>query len=158
MIKFLTLIFVSLSSFCFSQSILEDSDLLWSKGDILIGVNSELTENSWTDITISPSIGYAFTDNDLIYGNFRHVDSPSRSSYKVGYNRQLCNLGYVGMGLSVSKYQSEDWAKYFCLEAGIGKTIGGWLLVTPKVTFEHLWDNEITQYTVNTSITFSLKL
>ena len=155
--KFLILLFLSISSLSFSQGLSEKSDL-WNRGDILVGVNSDLLGQSWTDVSLSPSLGYAITDDDLVYANFSYTDNPSRSAYRLGYNHQVCSLAYVGVAGSISKYQSEEWAKYFCIEAGIGKTLGDWLLITTKVAFGHLWDNNITQFTLNTTVTFSIKI
>ena len=155
--KFLTLLFLTFSSISFSQG-LSDQTNLWSKGDILIGVNSDLLGSSWTDISLSPAIGYAVTDNDLVYANFYYADNPDRQAYRAGFNHAVCSHGYIGISGSISKFQSEEWAKYVYLEAGIGRTLSDWLLITPKIAFGHLWDNSITQFTLNTTVTFSIKI
>lgn len=154
--QILILTFLLLSTFSFSQ-VMDDNNL-WTKGDVYVGANSELTGVSWTDFSLTPSIGYAISDNDLIYANFFYVDNPKRSAYKLGYNRRVCSQGYVGISGALSDFYGGDAAKYLFLEAGIGRNLCDWLLVTPKISFGHLWDNNITQYSLNTTVTFSIRI
>lgn len=155
--KLFILLFLVLCSTAFSQVMVSKPNL-WSKGDIIVGVNSDLTGVSWTDISLTPSVGYALSDKDLVYANFSYVDAPQRSAYRLGYNRAVCSTAYVGIAGSISKFQTDNLTKYLCLEVGIGRNLTDWLLITPKIAFGHLWDSGITQYTVNSTVTFGIKL
>jgi len=128
----------------------------WEKGDIHIGVNSSLTNQSLQYLSISPVIGYAITDKDLVYGSIMYADSPEVQFYSLGYARSLCSVAYAGISGGLSGHTG-NWLKHASLDLGLYKELNDWLFISPKISLERYWE-AVDRTSVTTNITFGIKL
>lgn len=131
------------------------------KGAFYVGVNSELLNVSWNALGLSPFIGYAFSNSDLIYGSLNYTEDPRISTFKIGWDKRFYHSAYFGISASIYG-EGSDWRKAIAPEFGVMKSLWGWLIVSPKIIFTYSWedkDNEIlTDFYFNTAVTFAVKL
>lgn len=129
----------------------------WEKGDVFVGVSSDLVNLSAFNLSLSPNIGYAISDKDMAYGSFYYSKGSDHYNYSIGYNRIVCSKAFLGGEFSFSG-NSDNWDRYIALNAGFIKKVNGWLYIMPKLSVGNTWDSNNNDLTVRTTINFSVKL
>jgi len=129
----------------------------WKKGNFFIGVNSDVLGISISTLSLSPFIGYALNDNNMVYGSVWYADEPRISTFKIGWNKRVYYSAYVG--LSGSMYgENATWQKAVSLEFGVCKNLWSWLMISPKIIFTDNWDEGNADFNFSSSVSFAVKL
>lgn len=132
----------------------------WQSGDFFVGVNSNLLEVSANSIGLSPSIGYAVSNQDMIWASVWYAEEPRVSTFRAGWQRTVYYSGYVG--LSGAAYGAGkdfgDWNKQLSVEIGVTKPLWSWLILQPKISFVRDWNDDVSQFYFSTGVTFAIKL
>lgn len=129
----------------------------WHKGDFFVGVNSDVLGISILSLGLSPFIGYAISDNDMVYGSLYYTEDPRISTFKVGWNKRVYHSAYIGIAGAMYG-ENTTWQKSVQLEFGVCKNIWSWLMVSPKIGFTESWDDSNADFYFTTAVSFAVKL
>lgn len=133
---------------------------LFKAGTFYIGVNTNIADVAWTDIRLSPQIGLALSDREIIYGFVTYTNSPKYQDYKIGYDRQISNNFYLGFGL---RFVNEEiggehiWSKWGSGEIGLFKSITKNLYLSPKLEVGYQFGDS-DKFDIRTNLALVLKL
>ena len=160
LITFTTLLFSTIGTMAFSQEAVPAKKSFvspWNGGDYFLGVNSQGQEISIAYYSLSPLVGWAPSDKDMLYGSVNYTDAPRTSTFKVGWNRLIYKSLYVGVGTTIFG-QEKDWPKTGTIECGVYKRLWSFLLVSPKLCVNVTELKGTTSWTLNSGVTFAVKL
>tara|TARA_Y100001972_G_scaffold125156_1_gene175784 strand:- start:144 stop:548 length:405 start_codon:yes stop_codon:yes gene_type:complete len=98
------------------------------KGDWYVGTG-DISNVSWTEWSVAPSVGYGFTDNLMVGFSVSQADSSEDVSFDV--DARYFYKGFFAYG-AVESFDTET------LKLGIGKmfTIRKGVFVDPKVVYD----------------------
>lgn len=160
--KLFTLLFALLFAvtFTFAQDTptptADPVDVGWCSGDILAGANTNLNSTTILNTQLSPEIGYAITDNDLVTASFwiNSTDDATSQMYQANYSRAVWFPGfYVGVGFAHTITDDTGQSAYSA-NAGYFRKLGKYWYVSPRIGF--VSSEEVTN--VLTQLTFGFVL
>lgn len=129
----------------------------WKQGDFFVGVNSNLLEVSANSIGLSPSIGYAISNQDMLWVSLWYAKNPRVSTFKGGWQRTVYHSLFIGVSGAVYG-EGSQWNKSIGFEIGVVKPLWTWLVVQPKIGFVEDWNDTVSQFHFSTGVTFAVKL
>ena len=115
-----------------------------TKGDWYVGTG-DITNTAWTELSIQPTIGYAFADNYMVGMSLSQADSTEDMS--LGLEGRYFHKGFFGY-VALNEFDFDQ------LQIGVGKMFAfhkGSLFVDPKVVYD------LGMETTNLQIGFGLK-
>ena len=115
-----------------------------TKGDWYVGT-SDFTNTAWTDISIQPTIGYAFADNYMIGMTLAQADSTADLS--LGLMGRYFYKGFFGF-VALDSFEFDE------AQLGVGRMFTfhrGSMFVDPKIVYD------LGMETTNLQIGFGLK-
>lgn len=114
-----------------------------TKGDWYIGTG-DITNTAWTELSISPTIGYAFADNYMVGMSLSQADSTA--DLELGLSGRYFYKGFFGYA-SLADFDFER------INLGVGKmfTLGKNMYIDPRVVYN------LGEETTNLQIGFGLR-
>jgi len=165
--KFLVILFsLFLTASTYSQYVIIDNSEIqssevvktpWTKGNFFVGVNSDVLGLSLWSVSLSPFIGYAITNNDMIYGSLYYTEDPRISTFKLGWNKRVYHSAYIGLAGSIYG-EKATWQKAVSVEIGVCKNLWSWLMISPKISFTDSWSETNADFNFTTSVSFAVKI
>lgn len=129
----------------------------WKSGDIFVGVNSPATDRSFLDLKLSPSIGYALSDLEMLYiGGWYYDSDPSNYFISGGYNRKIVHTLFAGVGAYLKNDGVEDsWG--MSAKVGFYRDIWKGVYFSPSIDFTKNFSTD-DPFAIYTSVSFGLKM
>lgn len=126
-------------------------------GDVLIGVNSDVTNTRLLDLALTPTVGYVVDDKHMVYVSGKYIGGDYDYVYLlVGANRAIYKSVFAGVSLYYADYSyTSNWGSTFKL--GIHRELWKGVFVAPSLDLNKTFiDTE--PFNLSTKVTFGLRI
>lgn len=156
-----TLLFILLSSFSLYSQDAPVIDCVkrtpYAVGDVFVGVNSDASGVSFKDLSLTPTVGYAISNKEMLYLSGRYVAGTYDNLYlTVGVNRAVYKSAFIGLNVYYSDDGFEDlWGT--TVKVGLHRELWKHVFVSPSIDFNKTFE-DTEPFNISTKVTFGFRI